>query len=95
MDGQHVIGVDLGGTKILAGVVDRDGRVERRREYPTPLTSEDDLITGLDQAVDELLDDAVVAVGFGPPVPDRPAHGPGAAGGEHPARLDVDFRARM
>ena len=32
----HAIGVDLGGTKILAGIVDRDGKVVRRHERPTP-----------------------------------------------------------
>lgn len=95
MDGQHVIGVDLGGTKILAGVVDRDGRVERRREYPTPLTSEDDLITGLDQAVDELLDDAVVAVGFGLPSPIDQRTGRAQQAVNIPLDSSVDFRARM
>ena len=34
--GKRVIGVDLGGTKILAGVVDAAGRVERTLERPTP-----------------------------------------------------------
>ena len=48
MDGKRVIGVDLGGTKILAGLVDRDGQVEQRREHPTPITSQDDLLAGLD-----------------------------------------------
>ena len=67
MDGKRVIGVDLGGTKILAGVVDRDGRVEHRREHATPVTSQDDLLAGLDEAVEELLDDNVVALGFGLP----------------------------
>ena len=95
MDGQHVIGVDLGGTKILAGVVDRDGRVERRREYPTPLTSEDDLITGLDQAVDELLDVAVVAVGFGLPSPIDQRTGRAQQAVNIPLDSSVDFRARM
>ena len=44
-------GVDLGGTKILAGVVDRDGQVEQRREHATPVTSQADLLAGLDAAV--------------------------------------------
>ena len=69
MDGKRVIGVDLGGTKILAGIVDRDGRVERHRENPTPTTSQDDLLAGLDSAVGELLDHDVAAIGFGIPSP--------------------------
>ena len=36
MDDTHAIGVDLGGTKILAGVVARDGSVVRRHERATP-----------------------------------------------------------
>ena len=62
-----MIGVDLGGTKILVGVVDRDGSVERRRESPTPLESQDELLRGVEEAVGEVLDDGVAAIGFGLP----------------------------
>ena len=64
---QHVIGVDLGGTKILAGVVDRDGTVERLRELPTPLESQDELLRGLASAVEDVLTEDVAAIGFGIP----------------------------
>jgi glucokinase len=64
---QRVIGVDLGGTKILAGVVDRDGSVERRRELPTPLDSQDELLDGLAEAVEDVLEEDVAALGFGIP----------------------------
>jgi len=64
---ERVIGVDLGGTKILAGLVDRNGEIERHRETPTPLTSKEDLLRGLDDAVQALRDERVVAVGFGLP----------------------------
>jgi len=40
----HVIGVDLGGTKILAGVVDRQSRIGRRIERPTPTSSTAELV---------------------------------------------------
>jgi glucokinase len=63
----NVIGVDVGGTKILAGVVGRDGTVVRHREYPTPLESEAALLDGLEAAVRELLDESVAAVCFGVP----------------------------
>jgi len=62
-----VIGVDVGGTKILAGVVERDGTVLRHREYPTPLESEDALLDGLEAAVRDLLDETVAGVCFGVP----------------------------
>jgi len=64
---ENVIGVDVGGTKILAGVVARDGGVGEHRETATPLDSEQALLDGLETAVRELLDDTVVAVGFGVP----------------------------
>ena len=64
---QRVIGVDLGGTKILAGVVDRAGEVGRRRETPTPTSSQSDLLRALESAVDELLEEDILAIGFGIP----------------------------
>jgi glucokinase len=95
LDGRHVIGVDLGGTKILAGIVDRDGHVGRRREHPTPLTSQDDLLAALDAAVEELLDDDVVAVGFGLPSPIDQRSGRVQQAVNIPLEASVDFRARM
>jgi glucokinase len=62
-----VIGVDLGGTKIAAGLVDAEGNVRERRERMTPTESQDLLLGGLDDAVEELLGAEVVAVGIGVP----------------------------
>ena len=67
MAGPFVIGVDVGGTKILAGRVTREGTVEQRREEPTPTASEEGLLAGLARVVEGLLDEDVVAVGFGIP----------------------------
>ena len=62
-----VIGVDVGGTKILSGVVDREGNVLRRAARESPSSSEDDVLASLDAAVEELLDDEVRAIGLGVP----------------------------
>src|SRR5919201_4861405 len=67
MSGNRVIGVDLGGTKVLAGLVDGDGTVERTIEVPTPTTSQAGLLAVLERLVGELLDDGVAALGFGVP----------------------------
>ncbi|MGI9111785.1 MAG: ROK family protein [Gaiellaceae bacterium] len=67
MRSQRVIGVDLGGTKILAGVLDRDGSILERHEVPTPARSQDELVEGIAAAVDRLLDPGVAALGFGVP----------------------------
>jgi glucokinase len=71
----HAIGVDLGGTKILAGVVARDGSVVRRHERPTPQDSQDHVLAELEAAVAELIDESVTAVGFGAPSPIDQARG--------------------
>jgi glucokinase len=74
VDGRHAIGVDLGGTKILAGVVTRSGEVIRQHERPTPQDSQEAVLEALAAAVAELLDDEVAAIGFGVPSPiDQPA----------------------
>src|SRR4029077_10588161 len=71
----HAIGVDLGGTKILAGVVARDGSLVRRHERSTAHDSQEHVLVDLEAAVAELLDESVVAVGFGVPSPIDQARG--------------------
>jgi glucokinase len=95
LDGKRVIGVDLGGTKVLAGVVDRDGRVERRREYPTRTGSQEDLLAGLDASVEELLGDEIAAIGFGIPSPVDQRTGRALQAVNLPLGAELDFRARM
>jgi glucokinase len=62
-----VIGVDLGGTSTRAALVDRQGAIHARHEFETPESSEDDVLAALDSAVERLLDDRVVALGYGVP----------------------------
>jgi glucokinase len=62
-----VVGVDVGGTKILAGVVGPAGKIEHRRERATDLGSQDRLIDEIGAAVEEVLDDSIAAVGLGLP----------------------------
>ena len=95
MDGIRVIGVDLGGTKILAGVVDDRGQVERRREYPTPTASQDELLAGLDAAIEELLTEDIAALGFGLPSPIDQKAGRALQAVNIPLDESVDFRGRM
>jgi glucokinase len=90
----QVIGVDVGGTKILAGPVGRDGSVAAHHEYPTPLDSEDALLGALEAAVREHLDESVVAVGFG--IPSRIDQRTGTAiGSVNIPLVDVPFRDVM
>ncbi|MGD0714259.1 MAG: ROK family protein [Gaiellaceae bacterium] len=96
MDGTHghAIGVDLGGTKILAGVVTREGEVLRRHERPTPTHSQVDLLAAVEAAVSELLSDGVAAIGFGIPAPIDQKRGRVFVATNIPL-ADVDFRDRM
>jgi len=62
-----VIGLDVGGTKILSGLVDREGTVHAEHAVHSPDGSEDGVLRALDAAVDGLLDDRVAAIGYGIP----------------------------
>jgi glucokinase len=91
---QRAIGVDVGGTKILAGVVDRNGAVARREERPTPLASQDELLAALDAVVEGLLSDDVTSLGFGLPSTIDQRSGR-AVSSVHIPLTEVDFRDRM
>jgi glucokinase len=94
VSGQRAIGVDVGGTKILAGVVDRDGEVARREERATPTSSQDDFLAELDSLGEGLLGDDVDGVGFGLPstIDQRAGR---AVSSVHIPLAEIDFRARM
>lgn len=68
MHEDRVIGVDLGGTKILAAVVGRDGAIGRTIEIPTPDGTEDEVLEAVDGVVGDLLADGASAIGYGVPL---------------------------
>jgi glucokinase len=69
---RRVIGVDLGGTKILAGTISGDGRVLEQHEVPTPTASQAELLDGIAAAIEPLAIDGIDALGVGiPSVIDR------------------------
>ena len=51
MTGKHAIGVDVGGTKILAGVVTSEGKIVRRHERQTPHDDQASVVRELEAAV--------------------------------------------
>jgi glucokinase len=63
----RVIGVDLGGTKIAAGLVDRSGKVESLQEVPTPTSSEEVVVDAICETIAGLVSDEVAAIGLGVP----------------------------
>jgi glucokinase len=69
LEQSRVIGVDVGGTKILAAVVSRDGSLGARLERPSDHSSQDALLAELDSLVEELhrQEPDAQALGFGVP----------------------------
>lgn len=75
MNEQRVIGVDVGGTKILAAVVDEQGQILERVQVASPNESQEELLEALDGVVEELLGSGAVsgaspgvaAIGYGIP----------------------------
>jgi glucokinase len=62
------IGVDLGGTKILAGAVSREGEIGATVEVATPTRSEQDVLEAIVTLVEQLLEQQECsAVGLGVP----------------------------
>ncbi|MBN1134998.1 MAG: ROK family protein [Anaerolineae bacterium] len=80
--GSHVVGIDLGGTKILAAVVDDDGRIVAEAKVKTrPENGPDAVIERMAQAAQEAVHrlkldwDAIRGVGVGAPGPVDPNAG--------------------
>ena len=71
----RAIGVDLGGTKILAGLVDVEGRVHETVQRATPKGSQDALLDALEEVISSLLAPQVAAVGLAVPARVDPATG--------------------
>ena len=67
MTDQNVIAIDLGGTKLAAGVVDREGVVLRRTVHATEKDRQDALVAQIERAIEELVNDEVGALGVGVP----------------------------
>lgn len=95
VEGTRVIGVDLGGTKVLAGVVDPEGTVVRSCERPSTVSSQADLLAVLDEVVEELLTEGGVdALGFGIPSRIDQVNGR-VVSSTHVPLSDLDLRGRF
>ena len=58
----------MGGTKILAGTLARDGMVSRTIEVQTPTSSQEAFLVELDALLEQLLADGAGAIGVGVPM---------------------------
>ena len=68
MPPDRVIGVDVGGTKIRAGMLGRDGSAERVIEVPSPTDGADSFLRELDRVIETLLPERPAAIGVGVPM---------------------------
>src|SRR5579871_5954143 len=98
MNANLVIGVDLGGTKIAAGLIDRDGNIGDRIERPTVTSSQHALLDDLAAVVQSLPQEGVAGVGFG--IPSRIDHEHGVALGAvnipiHDVRFADEMQKRL
>lgn len=65
-----VLGIDLGGTKVLFGVVDKNGRVLTRLKVKSATTTSEEIVTQLVVGIEEIRrksDKEIAAVGIGVP----------------------------
>lgn len=60
-----IIGVDVGGTKIAAGLVDEQGTILRMTRKPTDTATPDSVVETILEAIAELRDGGASAVGIG------------------------------
>ncbi|HJS70448.1 MAG TPA: ROK family protein [Gaiellaceae bacterium] len=67
MASPRVIALDLGGTKLLAGIVDDEGAVEKRIVSATDTSSEDAVLAQVEEAVESLIENNIGAIGIGIP----------------------------
>jgi len=78
-----VVAIDIGGTKLAAGLVAADGTLTARCTTPTPRTDDaEELFAALTALLDPIDTTAAVAVGVG-------CGGPMARGGEHVSPLNI------
>jgi glucokinase len=94
MTASRVIAVDLGGTKLLAGVVDEEGVVVKRTVRATVVTSEEALLAEIEHAIEEVLEESVVGLGVGIPSTIDQRHGQAVASVNIPL-AGIAFRDRL
>lgn len=94
MASPRVIALDLGGTKLLSGVVDDDGVVQKRVVSATDTTSEDAVLNQVEEAVESLRDDEIGAIGVGIPSTIDQRRGEAVDSVNIPL-TDVPFRDRL
>jgi glucokinase len=94
MASPRVIALDLGGTKLLSGVVDDEGVVQKRVVSATDTTSEDAVLNQVEEAVEGLRDDEIGAIGVGIPSTIDQRRGEAVDSVNIPL-TDVPFRDRL
>ncbi|MEN8202345.1 MAG: ROK family protein [Bacteroidota bacterium] len=88
-----VLGVDLGGTKIHAGLIEK-GKVINEKRIPTPESRErDDIIAAIKSVIIELTDGEIEGIGVGMPGLVDPVNGILRASANLPGLIDVNLKS--
>jgi glucokinase len=94
MAAPRVIAVDLGGTKLLTGVLDEEGVIVKRTVRPTALGSQEELLAQVESAIQELREEEVGAIGVGIPSTIDQQRGCAVSSVNIPL-ADIDFRDHL
>jgi glucokinase len=94
MGSQHVIAVDLGGTKLRAGLFDREGAALRVSEWPTARSGAAALVAQIEEAIAAAGGDGFAALGVGIPSTIDQRAGRAVSSVNVPL-ADVDLRDRL
>jgi glucokinase len=90
----QVIALDLGGTKLAAGLVSRSGAVRGKKDHETEQSGQDALLEQIESVIEPLVGDGVVALGVG--IPSLIDQRRGSVGSSVNVPLaGVDLRARL
>lgn len=71
--GKYAVGVDIGGTKIAAAIINHKGEMHHRKQIPSPTKSAQSMLVGVIQIIQEVLTKAeltlsdIVGIGVGVP----------------------------
>jgi glucokinase len=99
MPSERVVGVDVGGTKILVGLVDHEGSVSRSERYPMDRSTPESSLHSIEVALDAFLSGelgvAPLAVGFGVVGQTDPATATWVRATNIPVPVSVDMRERF
>lgn len=63
----QVIAIDLGGTSVYGGLIDREGKILARAERSSAGSAREEVLKRISQVIDDLMTDDILGIGLGSP----------------------------